>query len=465
MLGRELRNPVNAMDRSSLHQLRVIQPESLPTGRAPLEIFRPFFLAGILCVLTAGCLLGAIALFGIATKGNYTASAWTPYVWAHANSQLYGWVGFFIMGFALQMHGTTQAKHIAFHKLAHISLALMAAGIALRFLAEPMAHVNPSRWVPLGILACVLQLLAVICFLYNSGANRYQTKEKLSWQTLFVFASLGWLTLVAAIEPFFFAYSHQINNLDSVKFVAKWFNPYREVQFLGFVSMMIFGVALVKLHSCFGFKKSLEVFGIAGFVLWILGIVSRATGWLLYFNTNMHPGANKLYLLSSLFLLSGAASIMFALRLFEPVTQVLRSQKFIRAAFIWLLIAGVMMIFEPIHLSAIGKEFSHAYTGGIRHAVTVGFISQMIIGVSLQVVEARYQLNPETVPKLWATFALLNLGNCARVALEIATDYFPAAFMPMGFTGFIELTALILWAFVVSRPMLVNRKMSIAHAT
>jgi hypothetical protein len=124
-----------------------------------------------------------------------------------------------------------------------------------------------------------------------------------------------------------------------------------------------------------------------------------------------------------------------------------------------------MMIFEPIHLSAIGKELSHAYTGGIRHAVTVGFISQMIIGVSLQVVEARYQLNPETVPKLWATFALLNLGNCARVALEIATDYFPAAFMPMGFTGFIELTALILWAFVVSRPMLVNRKMSIAHAT
>jgi hypothetical protein len=43
---------------------------------ASVEIYRPFFVAGMATVPTAGCLLGAIALFEIAT--DYTPAAFAP---------------------------------------------------------------------------------------------------------------------------------------------------------------------------------------------------------------------------------------------------------------------------------------------------------------------------------------------------------------------------------------------------
>jgi hypothetical protein len=46
--------------------------------------------------------------------------------------------------------------------------------------------------------------------------------------------------------------------------------------------------------------------------------------------------------------------------------------------------------------------------------------------------------------------------------MEVATDYTGKAFMPMGVTGFVELTGLVIWAWYVARPMLISRRL--AHA-
>lgn len=449
----------------SLRVLPVVKQGNSPSDRASVEIYRPFFLAGIFSVLTAGCLLGAIALLGIALKGSYTASAWTPYVWAHANSQLFGWVGFFVIGFALQQHAPTVAKRLTFHKLAFASLVLMGAGIASRFVAEPMAQVDPKIWVPVGVFSCVLQLIAILLFHYNSAVNRHRTGEGLKWPSIFVFASLFWLTLVAIVEPFFFIMTHQANPTDSIVFVAKWFAPYREAQFLGFVAMMIFGVALVKMNSCFGFSKPDKSLGVFGFVMWVLGLSLRIGGWLTYFDSGMDPTASVAYRVSSLFLFAGAVSIVTSLGVFRKSTEDIRSLKFIRAAFTWLLIGGALMLFEPIHLSWMGAPFSHAYTGGIRHALTVGFISQMIIGVSLHVMAMMNDLDESVQRPLWSAFWLLNLGNLGRVSLEVATDFTPRAFSLMGFTGFIELIGLIIWADAMVRPMLRRRTNERAHVS
>lgn len=71
------------MSTTHARQLRVLSNE-----RAAVNIYRPFFLAGLFTVATAGCLLGAVALAGIALNASYTIGAWTPYILAHANSQL-----------------------------------------------------------------------------------------------------------------------------------------------------------------------------------------------------------------------------------------------------------------------------------------------------------------------------------------------------------------------------------------
>lgn len=148
-------------------------------------------------------------------------------------------------------------------------------------------------------------------------------------------------------------------------------------------------------------------------------------------------------------LLCGAACMIQSLGVFEPPRAANPSQKFIKSAFGWLLIAGLLLAFETVHLNKIAAPFSHAYTGAIRHAVTVGFISQMIIGVSYHLVTRMLMLNENRIPQLWSVFWLLNIGNCCRVALEVWTDYTRTAFAPMGFTGFVELIGLGIWAWVM----------------
>lgn len=445
--------------------LRVLPSPAEPTtsARANISIYRPFFLAGIFTVLTAGCLLGAVALAGIALKGSYTASVWTPYVLAHANSQLFGWVGFFIMGFALQQHAPSVARSKIFHRLAYASLGLMGAGIALRFAAEPLARVDRGTWVPVGVFACLLQWVAVVFFLYNSGANRHRTGKGLTWQTAFVFSSLFWLLVAASVEPFVFAMTHQASEPASIAFVAKWFAPYREVQFLGFVAMMIFGVSLTKFSTCFGFRAALPSWGLAGLGLWTMGLLARTIGWLVYIDSGLDWNQGSWFRAGGILLALGAACVAVSLGVFERFSQAYRSQKFIRAAFGWLLAAGVLLAFEPFHLIAIGSPFSHAYTGAIRHAVTVGFISQMIVGVGLHVVSRMNGVDDHRLPTLWSVFWLLNLGNAARVSLEVATDYTPMAFAPMGVTGFIELTGLAIWAFTMVRMMVGRRSTNVAY--
>lgn len=427
-----------------------------PDPRVETEIYRPFFLAGILAVLTAGCLLGAVALFGIAQAGNYIATGWTPYILAHANSQLYGWVGFFVIGFALQQHAPRRSRVRLFHRLARWSLILMAMGIGLRFAAEPLVRVDPSLWIPVGVFACVLQALAVMIFMATIGLTRFRTGEALTWQVGLVFSSLFWWLIVAVAEPVVFARSHAP---DGVLFVARWFAPYREAQFFGFVTMMIFGVALVRMSDWFGAQPANPILGFGGFLIWNLGLCSRILGWLIYFDSGFERPT--LWFAGGVLLATGAAFLIASSRMFGALAGRLRSHKFIRAAFVWLLVSGVLLALEPLHLSLTGRPFSHPFTGAVRHALTVGFISQMIIGVSSHVVARMIGLTGRLDP-LWPTFWLLNGGNALRVGLEIATDYSPRAFPWMGVTGFIELVGIALWAIEIARPML--RRRTLSHA-
>lgn len=420
--------------------------------RVVTEIYRPFFLAGMLCVLTAGCTLGAIALVGVALNQGYGLPVWTPYVLAHANSQLYGWVGLFVIGFALQHHAPRQSRAGLFYRLANVSLGLMVAGVALRFVAEPLLSVNRPMGLGLGVLSGVFQVLAITAFIANTSLTRFSTGAGLPWQSRFVFASLAWWIAVAIAEPVFFWRSHGLDSAANLRFVAEWFGPYREAQFLGFVPLMIFGVALDKMHVGFGAKPPLVSFGKAGFMLWNLGLVMHMAGWVVALRSGFH--STSLYALGSGILLIGGVALVTATRMLERLTEAISAQKFIRAAFVWFLIAGAMLAAEPFVLAYAGVSFSHAYTGAVRHALTVGFISQMIMGVGIVVTSRMNDLPYGTEPVLLLPFLLLNVGNALRVGLEAATVFTDRAFLPMGATGVFELTALAIWVATLVRLIL-----------
>jgi hypothetical protein len=122
-----------------------------------------------------------------------------------------------------------------------------------------------------------------------------------------------------------------------------------------------------------------------------------------------------------------------------------RSAKFVRAALHWLPVSHAMVALMPGYLWLAGVPFSHAYYGATRHAITVGFISLMIMGMAAKVVPTLGGIAPHTLPSLRGPFLLVNAGCFLRIALQILTDWHPAAFAVIGFSGTLELAGLAWW--------------------
>jgi hypothetical protein len=224
---------------------------------------------------------------------------------------------------------------------------------------------------------------------------------------------------------------------------------------------MILGMSLRFLPHAYGLREPSRRW--VAFLFWgvnssiLLGIVlfiaGMATGnhWLL-----------ALQWLTTLVLLVIAIGTPLQYRLFGPVPEDEkdRSLKFLRAAHVWFIVATVMLVLTPVYNFAVympitGSRvpFSHSFFGAYRHALTVGFIMMMIVGVSSKIVPTLSGVDIRRASTLWVTFFLLNLGNCLRVTTEIATDYFPAAYRIMGVSGFIEVIALGLWGYELAKNM------------
>jgi len=171
---------------------------------------------------------------------------------------------------------------------------------------------------------------------------------------------------------------------------------------------------------------------------------------------------------TTIVLLIVAIGTPFQYRLFGLVTpsEQDRGLKFIRAAYAWFIVAAAMLVFTPIYNFGIympitGSEvpFSHAFFGAYRHALTVGFIMMMIVGVSSKVVPTLSGVDLKRANSLWPTFVLLNLGNLTRVSFQIATDFSPLAYRVMGVSGFIEVVGLTLWGYELFANMRAGKRL------
>jgi hypothetical protein len=103
--------------------------------------------------------------------------------------------------------------------------------------------------------------------------------------------------------------------------------------------------------------------------------------------------------------------------------------------------------------AAATAGFSHAYYGATRHAITVGFVSLMIVGVAAKVVPILNGVNTRALPGLWLPFVCLNLGCALRVVAQTATDFSGQSFPVAGVSGMLEVTGLALWGAHLWRIM------------
>jgi hypothetical protein len=124
----------------------------------------------------------------------------------------------------------------------------------------------------------------------------------------------------------------------------------------------------------------------------------------------------------------------------------------IRVAFFWLVAGLSMILAEQVY-----PALPHAFGGAWRHALTVGFITTMILGVGQRIVPVFIRQPLASNRLMLAGGAMIIVGNAGRVGLELATlGGWPWAFRWMGVTGVLELAALIL--FALNLAMTVRRR-------
>jgi hypothetical protein len=446
LLG-ELRELIRQPDGPSDHG------DADPTVRREDAIYRPFFKAGILVVLTLGAVWGAYLLLKIAWRGAF-AAAGLHEVNAHGHAQIFGWVGLFVMGFAYQAFPRFKHASLAAPRLAWASLGFMLAGLIGRSVAEPLVEL--LRWAgPVAVASAWLEVAAIGLFIWVILATWRAAGKGLAFYDYWILSSLGWFAVQAVAEALYLAGTVAATSREELlTLVATWQGAIREMQIHGFALLMILGVSQRVLHHFYGFPAPSRRLSLVALVCLDLAVTGEIAGLVLMREAG--GGWAGLWYASAVLLAGSIVALLWNWRVFGRAGETDRSLKFLRAAYGWLLISLGMLILLPAYLfillpqlapssEAAGLGFSHAYYGAIRHAITVGFISLMIVGVAARVVPTLNGVDIRRLTPLWCPFLLLTLGCALRVVAQTLTDFTPHAFPLAGVSGLLEVTGLAWW--------------------
>ena len=428
----------------------------VPLAASDDQIYRRFFKLGIVTVMTLGCMWGAINLLQIALGASFLRLDLLPAIHAHAHAMIWGWVAAFVMGFAYQSFPRFKNTTLWRPELAQATFVLIIAGIVARVVAELAQPAGYALW--LGGISAALEIAAAGLFLTILARTARQSKEPPAGHEKFLFAAFFWFAVQAVLSPvFFFAKATAATQDQLVMRIATMDGPLRDIQLLGFAVLIIAGVSQRFLPGVYGLPQPRRDRSSLIFAMMNFSLALNVASYVLLLQTH-EPIFAVTLLLAYLHMPVWAVLLVKQLRVFGPARNPDRSLKFVRAAYGWLLAATFMMPLFPLYNALTGQMFAHSYMGAQRHALTVGFISLMILGVSSRVAPILSGVDARRLASLWGPFVLINLGNAGRVSLQILTDWAPRAAYPLvGVTGFIEVTALAWWGIGLWRVMNRNR--------
>lgn len=429
------------------------EPPAPPASTLGDRIYRPFFLGGLAVILSLGAVWGAYLLLRIGLTGSFR-SATIHEVNAHGYAQIFGWVGLFVLGFAYQAFPRFKHASLAWPRLALATLGLLLIAVLLRSLGEPLAAWLP--WAgPVAVAGSTLGVAAIVLFVVILLRTWQQAGWRLAWYDGYILAALGWFVLQAAYDTVYLAATLAADGDRLLALVATWQAPLREMQIHGFALLIILGVSQRIFPNFYGLPVPGRRLSLVALVLINLAVAAEVAG-LVLMRTAGRGWAGLWY--AGVLLLAGTAVVLLRdWRIFSRAEEPDRSLKFLRAAYVWLLISLGMAVLLPVYQGVVlpwlapGSEsarigFSHAYYGAIRHAITVGFVSLMIVGVAAKVVPTLEGVDVRRLSLLWLPFLLINVGCALRVTAQTLTDFTPNAFPLAGVSGFLEVAGLAIWA-------------------
>lgn len=441
---------------------------SAAPARASLAdgIYKPFFIAGMAVFVLAGLVTGTLMLFWMSGDASFFAPG-IRRINGHANAMVYGFAGMFILGFGYQ--ALPRFRHAQLWKpgLALLSFFLLLGGVALRFGGEFFGQRGiyepalASGAFAAGVAGTLMQLGAFVLFALILWKT-LRVDGRLRVYERFVMASAVWFMVSVVFSLVLYL---QINSAADfgamVAAVAVYQEPLRIVQMFGAIGLVIVGVMQRFLPAVFGFRDPGEK--LFRRMFWVIngGILLAAVAFPIsmaakraMMDAALVSTARGFYAMGALLIAGGYIWLMASFAPWRRARLADRSIKFVRVAQAWLVVSLLMMVLEPVYIALMGT-FGHGYHAGMRHAFTIGFVTMMVVAVSIKVVPNLNGVDPSRLKSLWAVFALLNISLAWRVIGEVAGDFDPALLAGLHFSAVMAGAALLLWAGHLLRLMLI----------
>lgn len=412
-------------------------------GARTLRIHRPFIAWALAFTLTLGAGWGAILLFRIGWHGGFDAVSSRDVV-AHGAAQLWGFIGLFVVGIALRYLPMTTSGPPPGRAFCRLLLSSLLAGVIGGFVWSMAPRELP--WLgPLSGIALVLAAVLFLIFLFRQVSQ----KLRFTWARAIIAAGL-WLFIWAVLTLI-------LRTGAAADGPGSYSDSMRQM----FMELAIFGFSM---NAIYGFGQRLLA-GIVGtatprnsaieatFWLHNAGVVLLGVG---------HAAQDTLALLIGVVALAtGALSYVFGMRGFVRIRPSLPRPevgpgllgRYVQLAFFWLMAGLILLVASEVYWTARGRTPPHAYAGAVRHALTVGFMTTLILGVGqrlLPILGHRLLPYPRLVLPI---FVLIAVGNFFRVLTEFAAAWSAVAFALMPISSMLEFAALVLFAINALRTL------------
>jgi uncharacterized protein involved in response to NO len=394
------------------------------------RLLMTYIVTGLIFMLLPGTFLGVWNLIKISSReaAESISPAW---IQAHGHAQLFGWVGTFILGIGFySIPKLRKLKPFALWS-AWLTWALWLIGVTVRW----FSNIYPWHWRTALPLSATLELVAFLIFFQAVASHRpsgSSPKPLEAWTFVVIAATLG---LLASLLLNLGASFQLALNAGSPAFPHLFDQRYLVVSTWGFLVPMVWGFSSRWLPVFMGLRPLRKAFLLLALGFNTIGVV---LGFLEHFFA------------AGILLLAGAATVVAAVRFFEPTVKPAKTANvhwsfpiFIRIAYGWLLIAAALGIWAARGGAAPG------IWGASRHALTVGFIATMIFCVGQRILPSFCGMRVLWSTKLMLIMLVLLISGCTlRVTSEILAyqDYVEWAWNILPVSALIELAAVALFA-------------------
>lgn len=340
---------------------------------------------------------------------------WPALAQAHGHIQLLGWVGLFIYGMAYRLVPRVSGTDLRLPGLALPAGATLAAGAALRALAQPwIDHVGMR---PLLILSGALEFTGALGFAFVTLAT-LQARRRSPPSVLFFAGGAAWLLIVTALQlPWLIDMSRERTAV--VPLLRD--DTVVSLLFFGFVMSFIFAVSLRTMPTFYARPMP----GYAAVVpLWCAlngGLALYLAGrlWQDYADStetwpvNLGLALTGTALAAGALLTGGVQGVATRLR---PSSRI--NALFLRSAALWLLIAGGYLAYVAARGLARGRPIAFTDLDAVRHMLALGVITMVIVGMASLITPVMAARRYGGVAARWLAWValLLNVAAGARVA-------------------------------------------------